>query len=281
MHGSSLAEAGQQLRQILQLYANEELARRTPAKASPGAPASQPTPRRRSTFLYPGIEVGDDDVVLDVGCGRGDICVKAGTIGAAVIAIDMLESTLRFVEKRMATVPAKWFRGYVSDCMPAPLPDGAATVVVAQEVLEHTENPEGFLRELVRLGAPQARYLITVPDAASENLLRIVAPPEYFAPPNHRNVFTRQDMERMLGASGLRIVQRGVVGFYWSLWWLFEMAGRKAMQGKQDALPNAPVKKWEETWAALQACPESERISRALDELCPKSMVFTCCKARI
>ncbi len=232
----------------------------------------------RTTSIYPGFDISGDDTLLDVGCGLGDICVNAGTVGAAVIAIDVVESTLRHVEKRMVAVPARSFRGYVSDCMPMPLPDGSATAIVAQEVLEHTESPEAFLRELVRVGAPDARYLITVPDAVSESLLRHVAPPDYFSPPNHRNVFSRGDMERMLSASGLQIVHRLAFGFYWSFWWLFEMADRKANERKDRTAPSNSVKRWEEAWAALQTCPGSQQVAAALDQLCPKSAVFICRK---
>jgi hypothetical protein len=40
------------------------------------------------------------------------------------------------------------------------LPDGIATVILAQEVLEHVPAPAATLADLVRIGRAGARYLI-------------------------------------------------------------------------------------------------------------------------
>src|SRR5262249_42518945 len=138
---------------------------------------------------------------------------------ADVIAIDIDPGVIGQMTQTMRGVPARSFRALVSDCNPIPLPDETASVVVAQEVLEHVPDPARVLAELVRIGRADARYLISVPDPASEALMRVVAPPEYFQKPGHVNVFERAELDRLLGAAGLRIERRQGFGFYWSLWW--------------------------------------------------------------
>ena len=213
-----------------------------------------------------GLQFTADDVVLDVGCGLGDVCVAAGNAGSAVIAIDIVPATLDHARRRMEGVPARSFESYVSDCSPIPLPDQTCSIVVAQEVLEHTTNPTAFLAELARVGKAGCRYLISVPSANSESLLKTVAPPEYFQAPNHVHIFSMESLEQLVGDAGLRIVSRHKVGFYWSLWWMFKMAGEAA------------VPHWEAAWAELQKHPNAALSSEHLDALIPKSDVLVCQK---
>ena len=119
-----------------------------------------------------GIEIGPDDTVVDVGCGFGSACVAAGLHGAAVIGIDIEPVLIEKVTERMKSVPAKSFRGVVNDAHVIPLDDATASVVICTEVLEHVDDPSAMLAELVRIGRPGAQYLITVPDPASESVMR-------------------------------------------------------------------------------------------------------------
>src|SRR5262249_10570970 len=126
-------------------------------------------------------------------------------------------------EVAMRDFPRSW-TGIHSDCDPIPLEDGCATVVVASEVMEHVDDPARFLAELARIGKPSARYLISVPDPASESLMRIVAPDWYWKRPYPQHVFDHRQLDSLIRAAGLEIVARHHVGFYDALWWTFRMA---------------------------------------------------------
>src|SRR5262245_53278681 len=97
--------------------------------------------RGQSGELFPGFAVSAADTLVDVGCGPAQPCVFAGNLGAAVIAVDIDPAVIEQVKKTMQAVPARSFQAIVSDSNPLPLPDGIATVVVAQEVMEHVDKP--------------------------------------------------------------------------------------------------------------------------------------------
>src|SRR4051812_8436015 len=133
-------------------------------------------------IAMPGFEIGAGDTVVDVGCGDGACCRYAGSLGADVIGIDVEPTLVEQAGEAMRGVPARSWRGIVSTCDPIPLPDATASVVICTEVLEHVESPARLAAELARIGKPGARYLISVPDPASEALMREVAPAWYWRP---------------------------------------------------------------------------------------------------
>jgi len=230
-------------------------------------------------ILYPDFAIDATDVVLDVGCGAGDACYLAGRAGASVIALDTQPETVRYVDRRMQDVPARSYQSFVSDGNPIPLPAGSCTKIVAREVLEHVREPEKLLAEMVRVGAPGAQYLIAVPDAASEELLAIVAPPSFYQEPNHIHIFGRDRMRMMLEATGLKIQRSALWGFYWSLWWMFQIASEQS-ERMHNADRSGLVKGWEETWRQFEQLniPQLSRLSETLDRLIPKSQVYVCVK---
>ncbi len=96
--------------------------------------------------------------------------------------------------------------------------------ILATEMLEHTSKPEIILAELVRVGRPGAKYLITVPDSRSEMLQKAVANSVYFAEPNHIQIFDKENFVRLVENSGLKVERYDTWGFYWtvfmSLFWI-------------------------------------------------------------
>lgn len=219
----------------------------------------------------PGLEIGPGDTVLDVGCGDGTVCAYAGRRGAAVIGVDVDPEAVKIADEVMRGVPARSWRALVSDCDPIPLPDATADVVIATEVLEHVDDPPRFLAELARVGKPGARYVISVPDPASESVMRAVAPKWYWEKPFHRHVYQHETLNALIGAAGLTVVERASRGFHQSLWWAFRMAlGAKV----GEPTPDHPVlKHWDAAWSALAKTPGGPRAAEALDRLIPKSQL--------
>src|SRR4051794_26788410 len=78
----------------------------------------------------PGLEIGPEDTVVDVGCGDGAVCASAARLGAAVIGLDVDEVAVARANERMSGVPARSWRAIHSECDPIPLPDATASVVV-------------------------------------------------------------------------------------------------------------------------------------------------------
>jgi SAM-dependent methyltransferase len=223
---------------------------------------------------FPKFLVSSEDTLVDVGCGSGAPCVEAGKLGAAVIAVDIDPQAVRLLREKMASVPARSFQALVSDSNPLPLDDGVATVVIATEVMEHVDDPRGFLSELVRIGKPGAHYFISVPDPVSEELMRIVSSPSYFQKPGHRRIFQHGQLDRLVKLSGLRAYDKLSSGFYWSMWWtLRNSVGSDHPPDSRLPPPNI-VADWENIWKALAATANGPQLMKALDQIIPKSQVI-------
>lgn len=219
--------------------------------------------------LLPGFAAGADDVVLDVGCGETPLSAFFASRAGAMIVADLLPENVAKAETRLRDAGARNVRGVVSDTDPLPLDTASVTRVVATEVLEHVPDPTRFMAELVRVGRPGARYLLSVPDASSENLQRPFAAPSYFEPPNHVRVFEREAFERLVSDAGLIVEHRKLYGFYWTMWWCFFWTC------KQDLAPpwHPLLQSWTRTWGLLLDTEQGGQIKHALDNALPKSQI--------
>jgi SAM-dependent methyltransferase len=227
--------------------------------------------------LWPGYAIDAADTVIDVGCGGGEACVFAGSRGADVIAVDIDPDRICETQRKMAGTPARSFRAILSDGNPLPLPTASATKVIAQEVLEHVDEPRAFLAELVRVGRLGAAYLITVPDPVGESVQRHVAPPSYWEKPNHLRIFGRDQIDRLVAEAGLRLEKRISYGFYWAMWWILRWSAPGDFAFGAAASP--VLEHWNETWKALLESPTGEHVRQALDDFMPKSQVLIARKA--
>jgi hypothetical protein len=174
--------------------------------------------------------------------------------------------------------PARSFQGLVGEDALDKLSDGMATVVLAQEVLEHVPTPAITLSELVRIGQTGARYLISVPDPVSEGLMRAVAPTWYFERPGHINVFDREAFDRLITSAGLTIEKRVLSGAYWSIWWTLRWTTGKHIGPRALAQP-AILRHWNRAWKQLDSTPQGRAAIQALNEALPKSQVVIARKA--
>ncbi len=90
-----------------------------------------------------------------------------------------------------------------------PLQSGSADVVAAVEVIEHLENPRGFVRELARVTRPGGIVLITTPNQLSAlSLLSLVVKRRFGAfqdvhYPAHRTALLEIDLWRIVAEVGL------------------------------------------------------------------------------
>jgi SAM-dependent methyltransferase len=223
--------------------------------------------------LVAGFAIGAADTVVDVGCGAGASSEFAARCGAAVYAVDIDPQAIASVQHRMqGWTPSRPFHALISDANPLPLEDGLATRVLAQEVLEHVDDPCQFMAELVRIGRPGALYLLSVPAAHAESVHKVLAPAPYWRKPNHLRVFEGDSFDRLVQEAGLVIEKRLNYSFYWAMWWILFWSDRG---GFDLAAPTTPVlRSWNKTWAALLRSPNGPRVKKALDDFMPKSRIL-------
>ncbi|HOQ43127.1 MAG TPA: class I SAM-dependent methyltransferase [Smithellaceae bacterium] len=230
--------------------------------------------------LFAGFQVAQEDVALDVGCGEGNATLFCARQGAHVVFSDSDAEKIKALAEKMKETNARKFEAFVSDSLPLPLPDAYATKILCTEMLEHTPEPEKIMAELVRVGKPNARYLITVPDARSEKLQTPVADPLYFSAPNHIQIFDRERFLRLVKGSGLSVQRYDTWGFYWtvfmSLFWIVQRQER--LQGAiLDNIkpPYHPVlQNWANTWAQVMELEGSDALMESFDQCLPKTQVI-------
>lgn len=224
-----------------------------------------------SRTIFPGIDVGTDDVVLDLGCGDGGIVSFCARAGADIIVADIDADKVESTRQRLSTLPAKSIRTLITDAAPLQLADNTASRVICTEVLEHVDHPAGVVAELVRVGRPGAKYLISVPDASAELVQKPVASPTYYQKPNHIHIFQRDEFRALLENAGLIVESHSMSSFYWAVWWsFFWLCGQKDFRGPAHPL----LASWAQTWDTLMDMPNGPVLKRELDKQLAKAQII-------
>ncbi len=218
---------------------------------------------RETGELFEGFRISASDTVVDVGCGEGAFTSFAARTGAAVVFMDIDAEKVGRATHLIRANAARATMPIVSDCNPIPLPDGTATRVICTEVLEHVHDADALMAEMVRIGMPGAQYLFTMPHPFGEGLQRLLAPGEYFEPPNHLRVFGRNDFEELVRSNGLVVDRWHADGFYWML--------HSAMVWSCDPgnKPHPTLDAWAECWSTMLQTKDGRRVKAALDAAGP------------
>lgn len=95
--------------------------------------------------------------VLDVGCGAGQVVGRLNEVGYEAHGVDVSEPNIERALKR-----GKHCRLY--DGRTLPYADGYFAAVGALNVLEHVEEPEAFVAEVVRVTMPGGRIVMSSPN---------------------------------------------------------------------------------------------------------------------
>jgi SAM-dependent methyltransferase len=113
---------------------------------------------RRQRAVTRGLNVRPDNVVLDVGCGAGNLL--AGLTGRALYGVDISEAMVKRAAARLAghaTITRE-------DAEHLPFPDGMFDRVAASSVLSHVLHPEAVIAEIARVTKPGGRVVISISD---------------------------------------------------------------------------------------------------------------------
>jgi len=106
------------------------------------------------------------DVVVDLGCGTGDVCELAARRGARVIGVDFSAGMLAGARRR--GIPATLLR---ADAGHLPLADGSATVVTSAFALRNFTALAPVFAEAARILRPGGRLGILEVDVPGNRLL--------------------------------------------------------------------------------------------------------------
>ena len=134
------------------------------------------------------------DAVLDVGCGAGEVCVElAAIVGATgrVAGVDVSEAMVEAARQTVAASGAS-VELRAASVYELPFADGAFAAVRAERLFQHLDDPEGALREMLRVTKRGGRVLVSDPDHGQAGLA--------LDDPGHRRIYEalQRAMMRMI-----------------------------------------------------------------------------------
>jgi glycosyltransferase involved in cell wall biosynthesis len=182
-----------------------------PAGADATAYPVKPSPRSSHGVLLRWAGTRPAARVLDVGCADGAFAALVRAQGHHVTGTDLVEQPL------VRTRTDAFVRADLNHGLPADL-RGPFDVVVAGDVLEHVIDPSALLAQIGERLSPGGEVLVSVPNfghwyprfrAASGTFDYDSRGP---LDEGHVRFFTRRSFERLVARSGMRIVERDVVG---------------------------------------------------------------------
>jgi SAM-dependent methyltransferase len=94
---------------------------------------------------------------LDVGCGTGQVVARLTEAGYEAYGVDVSEPNIEHARKFSS-------RCQLYDGKKLPFADNYFAATGALNVLEHVEEPEAFIQEIVRVTAPGGKVIISSPN---------------------------------------------------------------------------------------------------------------------
>lgn len=102
-------------------------------------------------------ECARDGKALDVGCGVGQVLDRVRQTGVDVVGVDVSETNLKRARERHDQV-------LFYDGLRLPFKPESFDAVGALNVLEHVEEPESFIKEMIRVLRPGGRLVLSSPN---------------------------------------------------------------------------------------------------------------------
>ncbi len=155
-----------------------------------------PLLRYRAVFddlgdLFPVFADRKDNLLVDVGCGKGDFLGRMKTLGWNVLGIEPDPVSAALAVRRGIPV----FRGALGD---AALPDATADQVSMSHVLEHLDDPRSVIAECYRILRPGGRLVISTPNADSLGHRWFRQDWRGLEPPRHLFIYSGTTLRKML-----------------------------------------------------------------------------------
>ena len=210
--------------------------------------------------------------LLDAGCGEGRHCFGSLYRGATVVGLDLDLDAMREASKNLRQRGEEHGRmGAMlqGDAFHLPFADASFDRIICSEVMEHVHDYPAAIRELARVARPGARIAITIPTATSEHLYLRLGDEYFESPGGHIRIFRPRDLAEGMAAAGFDAVGCGFAhGFHTPYWVL------RSVMHLPDADESALVRAYREFLIRATGSPLMAKLERALNFVCPKSIIL-------
>lgn len=144
---------------------------------------------------------GQKGVILDIGCGRGQLLHAFLVRGWKVMGTEMSERSAAHARERLG-IPVQ-----IGELASLHFPENHFDVVVLWHVLEHVRDPHGFLTETQRILRPGGVLVVGVPNFGS--LEARISREKWFPldVPRHLTHWTPDTLDAVLVKAGFHTVQ--------------------------------------------------------------------------
>ena len=233
------------------------------------------------TVEYDVLDLHAGDKLLDIGCGFGRHSYEALRRGADVVSSDFSFPELVEVDQTVSTMdeygelPTAVVSASVnSDVTRLPFPDNAFDRIIASEILEHIENDNGALDELVRVLRPGGTFAATIPATLPEKICWKITD-EYHAPKvegGHVRIYEKGQLAQQMQAAGFDVYhEHRAHALHTPYWWL-----RCAVGPQADVNANPLTKVYNKLleWDIMAKPAITQIADRALNPVLGKSLVI-------
>ena len=178
------------------------------------------------TIQFKYLQLRDDDLVLDLGCGEGrhiiHACLEHNILGVGVdLALpDLQKAQEKFIPFAEYNSQSQ-FSVLQSDATKLPFADASFDKIICSEVLEHIENYPAVIQEIKRLLKPDGVLAISVPRAWPEKICWKLSAAYHQVEGGHIRIFDAIKLRREIEALDFSFIKR-----HWAhalhspFWWL-------------------------------------------------------------
>ena len=153
------------------------------------------------------LDLKPDSRLLDVGCGTGRHILELSRYEGTFVGLDMADEDLKKMRYLLALAAQEGrlvaeVHIVKGEGVRLPFEDNEFDQVICTETLEHVDDDEAMLRDLIRVLRPGGVLVVSVPDEYSERLLWRLSSRYRTAPGGHVRIYRRSQIKGLLKAHG-------------------------------------------------------------------------------
>jgi ubiquinone/menaquinone biosynthesis C-methylase UbiE len=153
--------------------------------------------------LLAATQVTENDTVLDVACGTGQLALAFAEVASRVTGIDVTPAMIERAQTLQADARVASVRWIVGDAYHLPFSAGEFSVVACRYALHHTLDPAAVAAEMTRVCAPGGRVALVDVITTDEKTAAFNGM-ERLRDPSHVRALTLDELIRLATSNGLK-----------------------------------------------------------------------------